>query len=295
MKWMRLASVAAVLMTACASAKPPDLERDVDRILHKNRGKDIAVAFYDLRDGRTLLRKERTAFHAASMMKVPVMLGIFEMITRGALDPDQPVLVKNEFTSLYDGSKYTLKPGDDSDNEMYDYVGRKVSLRILVRHMIVRSSNLATNNVIELVGAKNVMRLMKQIGANDIQVLRGVEDQKAFDHGMNNTTTAYDLMLIFRALGEHKIISTAASETAIAVLADQEFNAGIPAGLPKGTRVAHKTGDITRVAHDGGLVFRPDGSNYVLVVLTRGFKNRAAADKVIAEVSRAVWRATAVK
>ncbi len=90
------------------------------------------------------------------------------------------------------------------------------------------------------------MSLMKRIGANEIKVLRGVEDQKAFDHGMNNTTTAYDLMLIFRALGEQKVISAEASEKMVDILLGQEFKTGIPAGLPEGTRVAHKTGSLTQ-------------------------------------------------
>jgi beta-lactamase class A len=155
--------------------------------------------------------------------------------------------------------------------------------------MIVRSSNLATNIVIELIGAPRVMTLMKTIGANDIQVLRGVEDDKAYHAGMNNTTTAYDLMLIFRALGESRVISPDASAKMIEILAAQEHNDGIPAGLPPATRVAHKTGTITRIAHDSGLVMRPDGSSYVLVVLTRGFPKSSEAEKVIAAISRAAW------
>ena len=276
----------------CATGGKPDLERSVDRILERNAGKTIAIAFYDLRDGRTLLRNERTVFHAASMMKVPVMLGIFEAVTRGALRLDQPVLVRNDFISIYDGSHFQVDPKEDSDAEIYGLVGQQVPLELLVRHMIVRSSNLATDNVIELIGAKSVMALMKRIGANDIQVLRGVEDQKAFDHGMNNTATAYDLMLIFRALGERKVMSPDASQRMIDILSGQEFNRGIPAGRPNGTLVAHKTGDITRGAHDGGLVFRPDGSSYVLVVMTKGFATRKDADKVIASISRAIWRST---
>ena len=265
------------------------MSRDVDRILAAHRGKTIAVAYYDLRNGTTLLRNERVVFHAASTMKVPVMFGIFEAVSGGSLRLDQPVRVRNEFASIVDGSPYALDPKEDSDNEMYDLVGRDVPLETLVRHMIVRSSNLATNNVIALIGAKQVMSLMKRIGANDIQVLRGVEDQKAFDAGMNNTTTAYDLMLILRALAERSVISPDASEKMIDILAGQEFNSGIPAGLPPRTRVAHKTGDITKIAHDAGIVFAPDG-NYVLVVLTRGFAKRQDAEKVIATISRAIWR-----
>ncbi len=276
--------VALVLSAGCATT-------DVDQILRQHPGKTIAVAYVDLRDGTTFLRNEHEMFHAASTMKVPVMLGIFEAVSRGALRLDQPVRVRNEFASIFDASPYKLDPRDDSDDEVYGLVGREVPLEYLVRHMIVRSSNLATNNVIELIGAKQVMALMQRIGANEIRVLRGVEDQKAFDAGMNNTTTAYDLMLIFRALGERKIISGDASQKMIDILAAQEFNRGIPAGLPRGTRVAHKTGDITRIAHDAGLVFAPDGSSYVLVVLTRGFARLRDAEKVIAQISRAVWLA----
>ena len=134
------------------------------------------------------------------------------------------------------------------------------------------------------------MALMKQIGANDIKVLRGVEDDKAYHAGMNNTVTALDLMLIFRALGEQRVVSPEASAMMIEILAGQEHTDGIPAGLPDGTRVANKTGSITEIAHDSGLVMTSDGTSYALVVLTRGFKKHSQAEKVIAAISRAVWR-----
>jgi beta-lactamase class A len=278
-----------LLLLRCATVAP-DLGRDVDRIIAANSGRTIAVAYYDLGGGTSFLRNEREVFHAASTMKVPVMLGIFEAVSGGELRLDQPVRVKNEFVSILDGSKYSLESREDSDADLYTKVGQDLPLVDLVRRMIDKSSNLATNIVIELIGAKRVMALMKQIGANDIQVLRGVEDDKAYEAGMNNTATAYDLMLIFRALGEKRVISEDASSQMIEILAAQQHRNGIPAGLPKGTRVAHKTGSITAIAHDGGLVVTPDGSPYVLVVLTRGFNKHKDAEKVIAGISRAVWR-----
>ena len=273
-----------LLLAGCATYDSP-----IDRVIAAHRGQTIAVAYYDLRSGATLLRNEREVFHAASTMKVPVMLGIFEAVTRGELSLDQPVRVKNEFVSIFDGSTYVLESREDSDPELYDLVGTELLLRELVRRMEVRSSNLATNNVIELIGAQRVMRLMKEIGANDIQVLRGVEDDKAYHAGMNNATTAYDLMLVFRTLAEKRAISPEASEEMIGILLGQEHNDGIPAGLPQGTKVAHKTGSITKISHDAGLVFRPDGSQYVVVVLTRGFEKDDDAEKVIAEISRILW------
>ncbi len=281
---MKRLPILLLLLAGCATSRSP-----VDRVIAAHRGQTIAVAYYDLRTGATLLRNEREVFHAASTMKVPVMLGIFEAVTRGELSLDRPVRVKNEFVSIFDGSTYALEAREDSDPELYDLAGQELPLRELVRRMEVRSSNLATNNVIELIGAPRVMRLMKEIGANDIQVLRGVEDDKAYHAGMNNTTTAYDLMLVFRTLAEKRAISPEASEAMIEILAGQEHNGGIPAGLPPGTKVAHKTGSITKIAHDAGLVFRPDGSQYVMVILTRGFEKHEDAEKVIAEISRILW------
>jgi beta-lactamase class A len=282
---MKRLPVLLLLLAGCATA--PDAA--IDRIIAAHPGKTIAVAYHDLRTGTTLLRNEREVFHAASTMKVPVMLGIFEAVTRGELSLDQPVRVKNEFVSILDGSTYALESREDSDPELYTLTGTELPLRELVRRMEVRSSNLATNIVIELIGAPRVMRLMKEIGANDIQVLRGVEDDKAYRAGMNNTTTAYDLMQVFRVLAGKRAISPQASEEMLEILAAQEHNDGIPAGLPPGTKVAHKTGSITKISHDAGLVFRPDGSQYVLVVLTRGFEKNSDAERVIAEISRILW------
>ena len=285
----RILSFASFLLLLSCAAPRPDLAGEVDQILASNPDRSIGIAYYDLATGEMLLRNEREVFHAASTMKVPVMLGIFEAVSRGELRLDQPVRVHNEFTSILDGSKYSLEAREDSDKTLYDAIGRELPLEELVRRMIVRSSNLATNIVIELIGAKRVMALMKEIGANDIQVLRGVEDDKAYHAGMNNTTTAHDLMLVFRTLAEKRAISPRASEEMIEILAAQEHNDGIPAGLPSGTKVAHKTGSITKISHDAGLVFRPDGSQYVLVVLTRGFEKNAEAERVIAEISRILW------
>lgn len=286
----RVASLFLLLLvlSGCASA-PTDLAGRIDRILAAHPGQTIAVAYQEIDGDASLMRNERAVFHAASTMKVPVMVGIFHAASRGALQFDTPLTVRNEFTSIFDGSSYALESREDSDAELYAKVGQAVSVEELVRRMIVRSSNLATNNLFELAQATAIPTLMQQIGATDIKVLRGVEDDKAYHAGMNNTTTAYDLMLIFRAIAEKKVVSAEASEKMIDILLAQEHNDGLPAGLPPGTRVAHKTGSITEIAHDGGIVIAPDGSRYVLVVLTRGFKKHADAERTIAAISRAVW------
>jgi len=285
---LRGIALSLLLLGAGCATTHGDVASGIDAVLQREHGKTIAVAYYDVDRGTAVLRNEREVFHAASTMKVPVMLGIFEAVSRGTLRLDQPVMVQNDFVSIYDGGHFALDKHEDSDPSLYDSIGTALPLEELVRRMIDRSSNLATDLVIQLAGAPRIMELMRQIGANDIRVLRGVEDDKAYHAGMNNTVTAYDLMLIFRALAEKRVVSTAASGEMLDILLGQELNDGIPAGLPKGTRVAHKTGSITGIAHDAGIVIEPGGSRYILVVLTRGYAKERDAERVIARISRVI-------
>jgi beta-lactamase class A len=228
-------------------------------------------------------------FHAASTMKVPVMIEVFRRVDAGALSLDQPVLLVNQFGSIVDGSPYALDAGDDSDSLMYTKIGRRVSVRDLVEHMITRSSNLATNEVITLVGAPEVTATARALGARTIRVLRGVEDGKAYERGLNNMTSARDLAALLAAIQQGRAASPASSDSMLAILKRQQFNEAIPAGLPPGTPVAHKTGSITAHMHDAAIVYPPGRDPYILVVLTRGIPDEKVARTLIADISRMVW------
>ena len=155
--------------------------------------------------------------------------------------------------------------------------------------MITVSSNLATNILIELVGAKNTTETLRSIGANDIKVLRGVEDNKAFQLGLNNVVTAFDLMLMYQYLAKHELVSHEASKEMIDILLQQKHNSRIPAKLPPDVKVAHKTGSITGVGHDSGIIFLPDGRKYVLVLLSKNVKDEKAVIEVQAEISKMIY------
>ncbi len=291
----RFAALPLLLLAACAAVPPAaDIASSVDAILATvPEGHTVAVAFTDLETGATIERSGGVVMHAASTMKVPVMLALFEAIDRGALRLDQPVAVRNSFASIVDGSAFTLLREEDGDPALYDAIGGTKTLEELMRRMIVRSSNLGTNLLIELVGAPRVMDLMRRLGANDIRVLRGVEDEKAFEAGLNNVTTARDMMIVMKAIAEHEAITPAASEAMVGILRAQEFREKIPAGVPSGVVVANKTGSITRISHDAAIVYPPGREPYVLVVLTKGYQDGDEASKVIAAISGAVWRAVA--
>lgn len=264
------------------------LKKQIETELASQEGV-FAVAFKDLQTGDTLFIHEREVFHAASTMKTPVMIEVFKQAEEGKWSLSDSITVKNEFNSIVDGSPYSLSAEDDSEQQLYSMVGKKRTLAELVYDMIIVSSNLATNIVIELADAEKATQTMRDLGARDIQVLRGVEDSKAYELNLNNTTTAYDLMLIFEQLALGKVVSPGASSDMIRILMDQKFNEIIPAQLPGNVKVAHKTGSITGVRHDSGVIFLPDGRKYVLVLLSKQMNNPDAGVSSMANVSRMIY------
>ncbi len=251
---------------------------------------DFAVAFKNLSTNKTIFINEKTSFHAASTMKTPVMIEVFKQAEIGLLKLTDSILVINKFKSIVDGSSYKMELGDDSDDTVYKNLGLKMSIYDLVFQMITVSSNLATNLLIELVGAKKANQTMRDLGAKDIQVLRGVEDNKAFAAGLNNTTTAYDLLLIFEKLAKNQILSKENHSKMIEILKSQKFNEIIPAKLPKGTMVAHKTGSITGVQHDSGIIYLPNGEKYVLVLLSKNLKSAKEGVKLLSKISEIIYQ-----
>lgn len=251
---------------------------------------EICVSFHELESNKSFNFNERLMLHAASTMKVPVMIEVFRQADAGKFKLNDSLLVKNEFKSIVDGSPYSMDIGEDSDESIYKQIGRRMTIRQLVEQMITVSSNLATNILIELVDAKNVMATLHSLGVKNMQVLRGVEDGKAYERGLNNRTDAYDLMLTMKAIVEEKAASPAACDEMLEILRRQKFLNKIPAGLPEGIVVANKTGDITNIDHDAAIVFPPKRKPYILVVLTQNIEDHKVAAKTIARISEMIWQ-----
>lgn len=290
----RVASLLGVLLAYCAAAlaqntsiaaAEPAIQQRIAR-----SGADVAVYFKTL-DGKVewSVRPDEV-FHAASTMKVPVMVELFHQVQQGKLKLEDAIAVKNEFHSMVDGSPYKLSSDDDSESELYKIEGQSRTVSELCELMITVSSNLATNLLIEKVGVENIRATIHTLGADGVLVLRGVEDGKAFAKGLNNTTTARGLATLLEAIAHGKAVDAASSREMIAILKRQKFNEGIPAGLPLGISVAHKTGEITKIHHDAAIVFakRP----YVLVILVRGLADTKQSAALMANISRQIYRAT---
>jgi beta-lactamase class A len=280
--------VLAASGVSAQKGKPSALEAELRSIIGRS-GAEVGLAFRTL-DGRSqVLIDPDKPFHAASTMKVPVMIELFRQARAGAISLSDSLEIKNEFHSIVDGSTYALREGDDSDSLVYKAIGRSLTLEQLNEAMITVSSNFATNLLIERLGVGKIRATVDRLGASGMQVLRGVEDQKAFDKGLNNSTTARGLLVLFERLGRAKAVDAKSDAAMIAVLKRQKFKDGIPAGLPPGTEIAHKTGTITRIHHDAGIVYarRP----YVLVILVRGIQEQKESAALMARLSAAVHHA----
>lgn len=248
-----------------------------------------ALAVKHLPDGDTILINEKEMFHAASTMKTPVMIEIFRQAAEGKIGLDDTLLVQNEFASIVDGSSYQLSPADDSDDEVYQKMGTHQTIRYLLFRMITRSSNLATNLLMKLADGKQVTTTMRSLGAPTIQVMRGVEDSKAFRQGLNNVTSAYDQMKIYEQIALGQAVNGDASKKMIEILVQQFYRDIIPVQLPSGTPVAHKTGWITGVFHDAGIIFLPNGGKLVLVLLSKGATDEGATKLALSTVAALVY------
>ncbi len=276
-------------------AKAGDLEA-VLRGIAASSGARFGIYVKDLATGSSLSQNPSLAMHAASTMKTPVLLEVLRRADGGTLSLSDEILVKNEFRSLADGSPFSIGL-EEADGPTMKKLGGKATLGFLVTEMIVRSSNLATNLVLSLVGPENVQAFTDSLGAPTVKVRRCVEDSKAFDKGLNNETDAAGMATVMEAAVRSPKLSVASRAKAWEILSGQTFNEEIPAGIhpQSGAIVGHKTGSISSVEHDAAVVRLPDGREYVLVLLANDFgANEEGRRKVIdaaRKMSRAVWEA----
>ena len=295
---LRRAAAATFLLTLEAIASTPAITQNSKLELArinvlaqvKKSSADVGIAFRTLDGQDEWYSRADDTFHAASTMKVPVLIELFHQMREGKSKLDDTLVIKNEFRSIVDVSPYKLDPADDSETDLYKAEGQTRTLSQLAELMITVSSNFATNLLVEKLGVENIRATVHSLGADGVNVLRGVEDNKAYQKGMNNTTTARGLAILMTAIAEGKAVDPDASKQMVAILERQKFNEAIPAGLPTGTPVAHKTGELTKLHHDAAIVYarRP----FVLVLLVRGMAEEKDSAALMAAIARELYDAT---
>jgi beta-lactamase class A len=285
-----VAFLVLVILTSCKRNNPKisidDLKMNIEDQFEKLDG-DFAYVFFNLSNPEQIITiNADEKFHAASTMKTPVMIEIYKQAASGKFSLTDSILVKNEFKSIVDGSSYKMDITDDSGEKLYDQIDKKATINDLLYDMITVSSNLATNILIDLVDAKSVTLSMRELGAENIDVLRGVEDIKAFEQGLSNSTTARDLMIIMKSIANGTAGNPEDCEQMIDILKGQNFNDMIPKYFPDNVKVAHKTGSITGVHHDSGIVYLADGRSFVLVILSKNLTDFKKETDAMAKISK---------
>jgi len=246
--------------------------------------------WYGPADGEPWLTHNASAQHyAASTMKLVLLVAAHRAADRGELDLDCEVVIHDDFASVADGTPFTMTRAYDNDEQPWELLGGTASLRWLVERAIVSSSNLATNLVLEHVGLPAVGATLSALGCEDSVVSRGIEDARAADAGLTNLVSATDLARLLQALAGGTAASAPACEEMLATLRAQQVNDAIPAGLPAGVAVAHKSGWVDGVSHDAALVEPLGEEPWVLVVLTSSRLSDNEGTGLIAAAGAAAW------
>jgi len=262
---------------------------EVERLSVESKARAIAVAVHDLESGlRFSLHGDRW-FHAASTIKVVVLLAVFRAADEGRLHLDDSLHVRNRFISAADGSSFRLSPDSDAMPELYQLVGRTAKISTLAEGMIAASSNLATNLLLDFMGVEYARKVLKDAGVSGVELRRGVEDYAAHHDGINNEVTADGLVRLLSAV-RGDFLSKESKEQAIRILLEQRFKSMIPAGLPAHATVAHKTGEISTACHDMGIVYLPEREPYIAVILTEFASEQDGRRETVAAISEAIYR-----
>jgi beta-lactamase class A len=284
------------LPTALNRDRSPSVSPQLEAVRHriedaasKSGAQAIAVGVYDTSTGAELHHESGRWFHAASTIKLAILLAVFGEIHRGRLAPQSRLHVRNRFLSSYDGSPFRVLADRDADTEVHAAIGKTMRVNELALHMIATSSNLATNLLLDLIGLESVQRTIERFDLAGLDVRRGVEDEKAFEHGIVNRVTADGLVALLRLIAEERAYSPELSRQMLDILHQQEFKKGIPARLPREVRVAHKTGDISTVAHDAGVVYAPGANPYVVAILTEWTPDVGGRSATIAAISHDIY------
>ena len=276
------------------------LSERISEIAAASGAGDIGVAFYDYESGESFEYHGDTPFHAASTIKVPILLAVFDAIDAERFTLQTKVHVRNRFLSLVGGEIFRISAGRDSNSKVHAVRGKKLTIGELAYHMIVTSSNLATNLLLDVAGLDHAKKTIQRLGLTGIELYRGVEDERAHEQGIDNKVTANGLLAAFRVIEEgsmtdhasmsdHAEISKASSEKMLEILHQQEFRSGIPAGIPSTAKVAHKTGEISTIAHDTGLVFLEGRKPYALIILTEWEPGKGERQATLAKISRLIY------
>jgi beta-lactamase class A len=257
----------------------------------------LGVSVFDYLSGLSWSFNGDRWFHSASVIKLAVLLAVYDAAERGRFSLGSRLHVRNRFLSTADGRPFRVDSSRDADAEVHAAIGRTMQVRKLARRMIVTSSNLATNLLINLLGLQSAHDAMERLEIEGVDLRREVEDERAYEQGIFNRMTPHGAVAILRTIVAARGISPESSDEMTNILLDQQFSGTIGPGLPElvraAAKVAHKTGEISTVTHDAGAVFMPGRPPYVVAIFVESSGDLKERQDAGLAASAAVWETVA--
>ena len=265
------------------------LHQELEALALRKKARAIGVALHDLETGfRFSLCGDRW-FHAASTIKVAVLIAVFRAADEGRFRIDDSLHVRNRFFSAADGSPFRLSQDRDATPDLYAAIGRTAKISALAHAMICGSSNLATNLLLDFVGVEYARTILQEAQVIGVELRRGVEDHDAHERGINNEATPDGLLSLLSTI-RGDFLTPESKREVLRILLEQRFNSMIPAGLPPHATVAHKTGEISTACHDIGIVYLPEREPYITAILTEFDPETDGRRETVAAISEAIYR-----
>jgi len=269
-------SVAASLAPALAYLPPPiaSLNRDV-RTMARRVPAAIALDVLDLNTGYAAGFNAARSMPAASTIKVPVMVEVFQQLAAGNFDLNHRVTLR-------------ASDKDYGSGELCDApVGTPYPVSTLLEKMIDISDNTATNMLIRLVGRRNINRQMNELGLAHTHLAADVRTE---GWGIRQTlrTSPADLVHLLALMARGELVDEWSSNEMIAILKADEYNTLLPEPLPGDVQIAHKTGSLFDTLNDAGIVFAGDAP-YVIAVMTTALPSKDLGRAFIHAISRLAY------
>lgn len=253
---LALAASVGAAQTTLRSLRP-----ELEARIASHRG-TVAVSVVDLQTGESLAIRGDDPFPSASIIKLPVLVELFQQVEAGRLRLDDPIM-------LIDADKV---PG--SGILQYLSAPHRLTLGDAALLMIILSDNTATNLILDKVGLRAVGERMEALGlprskvhSNTFRRATSIAMDSSVVYGLG-VTTANEITRLLSLIYRGEAVSKAASEAMVEILKKQVYEEGIPRRLADDVVVAHKTGGLDAARHDCGIIYAAE-RDYALCILTR--------------------------
>ena len=239
---------------------PTPVLREIKTLTQDLRG-SYGVYVYQLKTGNQYGQNQEEVFPAASLMKLPVMITLYQQAEAGKLDLETGYQLQQKDIRGGAGILQNKAPGST-----YSYK----ELAQLAAHY---SDNTANQVLVQILGSETIGKTIKQLEMTNTSF-------------KDYTTSSEDIAKLFQKLYQGQLLNQESTQQLLEFLTQTAFEERIPAGLPEGTQVAHKIGTEIGVYSDAGIILTD--KPFILVILTEAVKE-SEAKEVLPQIALAVW------